>query len=144
MTAPPMTPGTQANGDVRRGGSPMRRGGTLILGAALSLAMLFAAILFLPSLSRAQSESNAGPWSGVIINSGCTVDEAFAEAPKCTENTPGAKLVLYDDTSRQMFELDPRRARTAYSATASPCRASSTATPFTSARSKNSPLSALP
>jgi hypothetical protein len=25
-------------------------------------------------------------WSGVIFNSGCTPDEAFAEAAKCTEN----------------------------------------------------------
>src|SRR5438094_10377737 len=47
-------------------------------------------------------------WSGVIINGGCTADEAFAEADKCTENTPGAKLVLYDDTTRQMFNLDPQ------------------------------------
>ena len=47
-------------------------------------------------------------WSGVIINSGCTADEAFAEADKCTDNTPGAKLVLYDDTTRQIFSLDPQ------------------------------------
>lgn len=50
----------------------------------------------------------AGPWSGVIINSGCTPDEAFAEIPKCYDETPGAKLVLYDDTTRQIFELDPQ------------------------------------
>ena len=47
-------------------------------------------------------------WSGVIINSGCTADEAFAEADKCTDNVPGAKLVLYDDTTRQIFSLDPQ------------------------------------
>jgi hypothetical protein len=47
-------------------------------------------------------------WSGVIINSGCTVDEAFAEAAKCTEKVPGTKLVLYDDTTRQIFDLDPQ------------------------------------
>jgi hypothetical protein len=47
-------------------------------------------------------------WSGVIINSGCTADEAFAEADKCFENLPGAKLVLYDDTTRQMFDLEPQ------------------------------------
>jgi hypothetical protein len=47
-------------------------------------------------------------WSGIIINSGCTADEAFAEADKCTENTPGAKLVLFDDTTRQIFNLDPQ------------------------------------
>jgi|ERR1051326_8983180 hypothetical protein len=47
-------------------------------------------------------------WSGIIINSGCTAEEAFAEADKCMENTPGAKLVLFDDTTRQIFNLDPQ------------------------------------
>lgn len=47
-------------------------------------------------------------WSGVILNAACTPDEAFAEAPKCTEDAPGAKLALYDDTTRQMFALDPQ------------------------------------
>src|SRR6202140_3359161 len=52
---------------------------------------------------------NSGSWSGVIINSNCTADEAFAEAPKCIEkDVPGAKLVLYDDHTRQMFLLDPQ------------------------------------
>jgi hypothetical protein len=51
----------------------------------------------------------AGSWSGVIINSGCSADEAFAEASKCTEkDLPGAKLVLYDDTTRKMYLLDPQ------------------------------------
>ena len=40
------------------------------------------------------------------MNSGCTADEAFAEAAKCTEKVPGTKLVLYDDTTRQFFDLD--------------------------------------
>jgi hypothetical protein len=48
-------------------------------------------------------------WSGVIINNNCNADEAFAEAAKCTEkDVPGAKFVLYDDTTRQMFNLDPQ------------------------------------
>ena len=43
------------------------------------------------------------------MNNNCTADEAFAEAPKCTEkDVPGAKLVLYDDTTRQMYLLDPQ------------------------------------
>jgi hypothetical protein len=71
-------------------------------------AILFAAILLMANASMAQTDSNAGTWSGVIINSGCTADEAFAEAPKCTENVAGTKLVLYDDTTRQMFDLDPQ------------------------------------
>jgi peroxiredoxin len=57
-----------------------------------------------------QSENpNHGSWSGVIINSNCTPEEAFAEAPKCTEkDAPGAKLALYDDTTRQIFILEPQ------------------------------------
>ena len=51
---------------------------------------------------------NSTSWSGVIINSGCTLDEAFAEAAKCTDKVPGGKLVLYDDTIRQIFDLDPQ------------------------------------
>jgi len=53
--------------------------------------------------------ANSGSWSGVIINSNCTADEAFAESPKCTENRgPAAKLSLYDDTTREIFDLDPQ------------------------------------
>ena len=51
----------------------------------------------------------SGSWSGVIINPGCTADEAFAEADKCFENRgPGSKVVLYDDTTRQIFDLEPQ------------------------------------
>ena len=56
----------------------------------------------------AQNDTTSGSWSGVIINSECTLDEAFAEAAKCTEDRgPGAKLVFYDDTIRKLFTLDP-------------------------------------
>jgi hypothetical protein len=49
-----------------------------------------------------QENVNSRSWSGVIINSGCTADEAFAESDKCYENRgPAAKLSLYDDTTRQ-------------------------------------------
>ena len=54
------------------------------------------------AMPRQADAANPTAWSGVIINSGCTADEAFAEAAKCTEETPGAKLVLYDDTIRQI------------------------------------------
>jgi hypothetical protein len=47
-------------------------------------------------------------WSGVIINAICTPDEAFAEAAKCTDRSAGASLALYDDTTRQVFNLDPQ------------------------------------
>ena len=59
-------------------------------------------------MARQAGTANPTAWSGVILNGGCTPDEAFAEAAKCTEDTPGAKLVLYDDTTRQMFALDPQ------------------------------------
>jgi len=60
------------------------------------------------AMARQTDAANPTAWSGVILDSGCTPDEAFAEAAKCTEDTPGAKLVLYDDTTRQMFALDPQ------------------------------------
>jgi hypothetical protein len=69
------------------------------------------AFLFLSSVGlTGQSDNpNSGSWSGVIINNNCSADEAFAEAAKCTEkDVHGAKLVLYDDTTRQMYNLDPQ------------------------------------
>lgn len=72
--------------------------------------ILSLAILFAPTFAAFGQESMtiSGPWSGVIINSGCTADEAFAEAPKCTEKSPGAKPVLYVDTTRKIYDLDPQ------------------------------------
>jgi hypothetical protein len=53
--------------------------------------------------------ANSGPWSGIIINSGCTPEEAFAESAKCIENRgPDATLVLYDDTTRKIYTLEPQ------------------------------------
>ena len=70
-----------------------------------AVALLFAVTLTL----RGQNNlGNSGSWSGVIINNACSVDEAFAEAAKCTATSaPGAKLVLYDDNVRQIYNLDP-------------------------------------
>ena len=75
-------------------------------------ALFFAAIALVcgtavTAAGQADAASSTA-WSGVILNSNCTPDEAFAEAAKCTEDAPGAKLVLYDDTTRQMFALDPQ------------------------------------
>src|SRR5579883_921757 len=69
-----------------------------------------AALLCLGALASAwQQTPMSGSWSGVIINPGCTADEAFAEADKCFENRgPGSKVVLYDDTTRQIFDLEPQ------------------------------------
>jgi hypothetical protein len=43
----------------------------------LTLAILFASTLAVAGQDRM---TNSGSWSAVIINIGCTVDEAFAEA----------------------------------------------------------------
>jgi hypothetical protein len=57
--------------------------------------------------AQERKATDSGSWSGVIINSNCTVDEAFAEAAKCTDKgAPGTKLSLYDDTLRLVLNLD--------------------------------------
>jgi hypothetical protein len=71
----------------------------------LAVALFFAAEF---ATARQGKVTISESWSGVIINSGCTADEAFAEAAKCTQQVPGANLVLYDDTTRQVFSLDPQ------------------------------------
>lgn len=78
----------------------------MMRGSLLCAVTLF---FFLTLTLTGQSDpANSGPWSGVIINGTCSIDEAFAEAAKCTAaNAPGAKLVLYDDTIRKIFSLDP-------------------------------------
>jgi len=69
----------------------------------------FAIFLAATFTMAGQSENTkAGPWSGVIINASCNADEAFAEAAKCTAETPGAALALYDDTIRQVYALNPQ------------------------------------
>jgi hypothetical protein len=75
----------------------------LLWGPALALSLAFSV-----PVSGQSDIHNSTSWSGVIINSGCTPDEAFAEAAKCTDKVPGGKLVLYDDTTRQIFDLDPQ------------------------------------
>ncbi len=72
---------------------------------ASALAILFAAAIALAGQSE---NTKSGSWSGVIVNGSCSADEAFAEAAKCTAETPGAALALYDDTIRQVYALDPQ------------------------------------
>lgn len=74
----------------------------------LIIGMMFVSVVLGASIAARGQTGAAGPWSGVIINSGCTADEAFAEAAKCTAKTPGTKLVLYDDTTRQIFSIEPQ------------------------------------
>ena len=66
------------------------------------------ALLCLTRFASAWQQDNVNPrsWSGVIINSGCTSDEAFAEADKCYERRAAARLSFYNDTTRQIYELD--------------------------------------
>ena len=66
-------------------------------------------LVFSVGLAGQSDNPNPGSWSGVIINSNCSPEEAFAEAAKCTQkDVPGAKLALYDDTIRQVYILDPQ------------------------------------
>ena len=58
--------------------------------------------------------TNSGAWSGTLVSSSCNADEAFNESPDCTKNLPGAKLALYDDTSRVMYGLEPQESVTAH------------------------------
>jgi len=61
------------------------------------------------ALGAQKDSTGSGSWSGPIINSTCSVAEAFGESPKCTEkDVPGARLSLFDDTTRQIFDLDPQ------------------------------------
>jgi hypothetical protein len=69
--------------------------------------VLFSGATFVEAQQK--NVTTLGSWSGVIINSNCSVDEAFAEAAKCTEKgAPGAKLSMYDDTLRLVLNLDPQ------------------------------------
>ena len=67
------------------------------------------AILCVTRIAPAWQQDNVNPrsWSGIIINSGCTVDEAFAESDKCFQRSgSGARVSLYDDTTRQIYDID--------------------------------------
>jgi len=59
--------------------------------------------------AQEKNAKDSASWSGVIVNSNCSVDEAFAEAAKCTDKgAPGGRLSLYDDTLRLVLNLDPQ------------------------------------
>ena len=55
-----------------------------------------------------------GSWSGILVSSSCNADEAFNESPECMKNVPGAKLALYNDTTRVMYSLEPQASVTAH------------------------------
>jgi len=58
--------------------------------------------------------TSSGSWSGILVSSACNADEAFNESSECTKNVPGAKVALYDDTTRVMYSLQPQAAVTAH------------------------------
>src|ERR1700680_457451 len=61
------------------------------------------------ALAQQNNVTKAESWSGVLVSSACTADEAFNESPECGRAFPGAKLALYDDTSRVTYGLDPQQ-----------------------------------
>ena len=74
------------------------------LCVSLTIAVLCLTVF---ALAWQQENVNLRTWSGVIINSGCTADEAFAEADRCIEKRgSGARVSFYDDTIREVYELD--------------------------------------
>jgi len=78
-----------------------------MVSRAISIfAVLLCAAVFAPAWQQ-DHPMNPSSWSGVIINSGCTAEEAFAEADKCFEQRgPGAKVAFYNDTTRQILDVD--------------------------------------
>jgi hypothetical protein len=71
--------------------------------------LLFAFLLAVALGAKGQTnKAGAGAWSGTIVYSSCNADEAFNESPECMRAAPGAKLALYDDTSRVMYTLEPQ------------------------------------
>ena len=77
----------------------------MVRGLICAVALLFAAGL---TEAGQSSTAQSGSWSGIIVNSNCSPDQAFAEAAECTEAVPGGKLSLYDDTIRQVYNLEPQ------------------------------------
>ncbi len=76
---------------------------------------LFAFLLLAPLASPAQNTvPGSGSWSGVLVSSACNADEAFNESPECGKNVPGAKIALYDDTSRVLYGIEPQKSITAH------------------------------
>jgi len=60
------------------------------------------------AMGRQNYTTKSGSWSGIIVSSSCNADEAFNESPECMKDVPGAKLSLYDDTNRVMYDLEPQ------------------------------------
>ena len=61
-------------------------------------------------LGAQDDTAKPGAWSGIIINSHCTPEQAFAEAAECMQSVPGAKLSFYNDTTREIYGIEPQQA----------------------------------
>jgi AhpC/TSA family len=89
----------------------MIRHDMMLVSEAMKRSGLIFTASFLIASHALMGQSNSatsGSWSGVMVNADCTLDEAFNEAAKCTEDRgPVSKLVFYDDTIRKLFALDP-------------------------------------
>ncbi len=75
------------------------------------------AVLFCAAALPTPGQNNAekpGSWSGILVTSACNADEAFAESSECFKNVPGAKVALYDDTNRVMYEIEPQEKITSH------------------------------
>jgi hypothetical protein len=80
----------------------------------INFAWIFAGLFVVSAAVAGQnSVSSSGTWSGMLVSSSCNADEAFAESPECTKTLPDAKLALYDDTNRVMYDLEPQESITA-------------------------------
>ncbi|MBZ5697419.1 MAG: hypothetical protein LAN18_02590 [Acidobacteriia bacterium] len=53
-----------------------------------------------------KNTTNSKSWSGILVSSACNADEAYMEIPDCIKDIPGAKLSLYDDTTRVMYAVE--------------------------------------
>jgi hypothetical protein len=67
-----------------------------------------------PALTAQHQATSSKSWSGVLVSSSCNADEAFNESAECNKNVPGAKLSLYDDTTRVLYGLEPQEAVTTH------------------------------
>jgi hypothetical protein len=82
---------------------------------AVRFFLVLLTMILMASLSSAgQNNATSSAWSGTLVSSACDADEAFNEAPDCTRSVPGAKVSLYDDTTRVMYDLEPQEKITAH------------------------------
>ena len=75
------------------------------------LAIALFCVVPLPAAGQ-NTATKTRAWTGVLVTIACNADEAFNESPECFK-LPGAKIALYDDTNRVMYDLEPQERVTA-------------------------------